>query len=428
MPDESTRLFRDQGFRNLFAATMASAAGASVARIAIPLTAVVALGADEFEVGLVSVFLTLPFLLVGLPAGAWVDRMRRRQVLIFCQGARSLILMSIPVLWWIDFLTIWWLSAAVLLFGICNVFYDVAYQSYLPGLVGRENLVQAHTRTTSVQQVFTLGGPALGGQLAALLTAPVSLVVTSVVLSLSSLFILRIRQVEERRESSGKRDLLGEIREGVLLVRTDRRLRALAESSAWLNLTSYAAYSITVVFLARDIGLSVLSVGIFFSISGIGGVAAAFSFKFLAGKVGHGPLLWLPLFVGAPFGLLLPMAHPGWTVWLAAAASSVVAFTTVIFNIGFMSSCQAVVPDMALGRVNATLRFLTWGVMPLGSLLGGTLADVLGTRQALCAAAAAGLLSFLPTFLSPWRKERSLPEEPTSLGDLLGAGPEPVKE
>ncbi|MFI6340821.1 MFS transporter [Streptomyces sp. NPDC050535] len=415
MPGPSIQLFRDQGFRNLFAATTASAAGVSVARIAVPLTAVVALDATEFEVGLVSVFLTLPFLLVGLPAGAWVDRMQRRQVLMFCQMARSVILLSIPLLWWFDVLNVWWLSAAVLLFGICNVFYDVAYQSYLPGLVGREDLVEANAKITSVQQIFALGGPALGGQLVAILTAPVSFIVTSVGLAFSSLFVFRIRRVEVDRKRSKNGNLLREIREGILLVRAERRLRVLAESSSWLNLTSYATYAITVVFLARDIGLSVFSIGVFFSVAGVGGVVAAFSFKLLVKKVGHGPLLWISLLVGAPFGLVLPIATSGWTVWAAAASSSVVAFATVIFNIGFVSSCQALVSDALLGRVNATMRFLTWGVMPLGSLIGGALAESLGARTALFVTSGAAFLAFLPTLLSPWRKTLSLPTDSAEL-------------
>ncbi|MEU8652145.1 MFS transporter [Streptomyces sp. NPDC048737] len=409
-------LLKDGGFRNLFSATAVSAASVSVARIAIPLVAVLALDVGEFEVGLVSTFLTLPFLLVGLPAGVWVDRLRRRPVLVFSQLARSVILLSIPLSWWFGFLTIWQVYATVLLFGICNVFYDVAYQSYLPTVVGRGRVLEANAKLTGVQQVFAVGGPSLGGQVVALLTAPVSFLVTSVGLAVSTLCITRIRVEERPAARTARSRMLPEVGAGLRLVLRDPRLLAIAGSTAWLNLTSYAVYTVTMLFLARTLELSPTLIGLFLSVSAVGGLLGSFVSKRISEKFGPGPAMWLILLLGSPFALVLPVVGADWVLWVGALANGVVAFMTVVYNVTQVSCTQALTPDGFLGRVNASMRFLTWSVMPLGSMLGGLVSGLLGAREALFVCAAAGCLAFIPIVFSPLRAMRKFP--------LQSAGPE----
>ncbi|MFJ2132456.1 MFS transporter [Streptomyces sp. NPDC087228] len=401
-------LLQNRAFRNLFIATTVSAASVSVARIAIPLSAVLALSASGFEVGLVSAFLTLPFLLVGLPAGVWVDRVRRRSVLIISQLARALVLFSIPLSWWTGTLTIWQLYAAVILFGTCNVFYDVAYHSFLPQVAGREKLLEANSRITGVQQVFEVGGPSFGGQLVALLTAPISFVVTSVGLAISSWCVVRIDVVEEAPAREEKSRMIPEVAAGLRMVRNDSRLLAIAGSSAWLNLTGYAIYTATMLFLARTLELSPGWIGAFFSIGGLGGLLGALAANRLSRALGHGRVMWLILLVGCPFSLLLPMVGSSWTLWLGACTNGVVTLTSVVYNVAQLSFCQAVTPDHLLGRMNATMRFLTWSVMPIGSILGGMVAGWLGPREGLFACAAASCVAFIPLLFSPLRGMRDL--------------------
>ncbi|WP_329082499.1 MFS transporter [Streptosporangium sp. NBC_01469] len=410
-------ILSDQGFRNLFAATATSAASVSVARIAIPLVAVMALNVGEFEVGLVSTFLTLPFLLVGLPAGVWVDRLRRRSILVLCQLGRALILFFIPVAWWMNSLSIWQLYIIVLLFGACNVFFDVAYQSYLPSLIGREKVLEGNAKLTGVQQVFAVGGPSIGGQVVGLLTAPVSFVVTSIGLAISSLCILRIRTVEKEPVRKTESRMLREIRAGLYQVRRNTRLLAIAGSTALLNLTSYAVYTVTMLFLARTLNLSPGLIGLFLSVSGVGGLLGAFVSRRISEKLGAGPAMWLILFLGSPFALALPFAGSGWTLWLAACANGITAFMTVVYNVTQVSCTQVLTPDEFLGRVNATMRFLTWSVMPIGSMLGGAAAGWLGPREALFVCAAASCLAFIPIFVSPLRNMREVRRQTrTALG------------
>ncbi|WP_223660390.1 MFS transporter [Streptomyces angustmyceticus] len=413
-------LFGDQGFRNLFVATAASAASVSIARIAIPLVAVLALDVGEFEVGLVSTFLTLPFLLIGLPAGVWVDRLRRRRILAFCQLARSVILISIPLCWWADLLSIWQLYATVLLFGSCNVFFDVAYQSYLPSLVGRDKVLEGNAKLVGVQQVFAVGGPSLGGQVVALLTAPVSFVVTSVGLAVASISIFRIRTVEKAPVRRPESRMLKDVAAGLRLVWRNARILAIAGSTAWLNVTSYAVYTVTMLFLARTLDLSPALIGLFLSVSGVGGLLGSFFSKRISEKFGPGPAMWLILLIGSPFALVLPFVDSGWSLWVAACANGFTAFMTVVYNVTQVSCTQALTPDEYLGRVNATMRFLTWSVMPAGSMLGGAVAGWLGSREALLVCAAAGCLAFLPILLSPLRGMRKFP----SLSDENDAAPE----
>lgn len=416
----STGIFKDQGFRNLFIATAASAASVSIARLAIPLVAVTALDVGEFEVGLVSTFLTLPFLLIGLPAGVWVDRLRRRNILAFCQLARSAILISIPLFWWVGLLSIWQLYATVLLFGSCNVFFDVAYQSYLPSLIGRDRVLEGNAKLVGVQQVFAVGGPSLGGQVVALLTAPVSFVVTSVGLAVASTSIFRIRTVEKAPVRRPESRMFKEVEYGLRLVWGHARLLAIAGSTAWLNLTSYAVYTVTMLFLARTLELSPALIGLFLSVSGVGGLLGSFFSRRMSEKFGPGPAMWLILLIGSPFALVLAFVDSGWSLWIAACANGVTAFMTVVYNVTQISCVQALAPDEYLGRVNATMRFLTWSAMPAGSALGGAVAGWLGSREALLVCAAAGCVAFFPILLSPLRGMRKFP----SLSDEDDAAPE----
>ncbi|MFD0885534.1 MFS transporter [Streptosporangium algeriense] len=399
----------DADFRGLLYATTSSAAGVAIARIAIPLTVIITLHGGPLEAGITSALLTAPFFLIGLPAGAWVDRLPKRRLLLVCQAGRGAILLTIPVAWWLGILSFWYLYAVVLLFGALNVFYDVAYQSYLPTLVGREKVLDGNSRLESIRQVVALGGPAFGGQLVAALTAPVAFVTTSVGLMFSSLFLSRIKRPETTPVRNPRQNIWAEARDGIVYLWSNAYLRSIAVSTGWLNLTGMAAYTVTMVLLASTLRLSPGAIGLFFSVVGVGGIAAAFTVNRINRFLGAGRSMWLVLLVGSPFALVLPAVDNGWTLWVGAFANAVVAFMTVVYNVTEVSYTQAVTPDGKLGRVNASMRFVTWSMMPLGSLLGGFVADLAGTRAGLLICAVAGCLAFVPVWLSPWRRTRELP-------------------
>ena len=406
-------LLHDHDYRQLFASTTVSQFGVHVTQLAIPLVAIVTLGAGPFEVGLLTALETLPFLLVGLPAGAWVDRMRRRSVLIAGDVGRAVLLLTIPLAWWQDVLTIWQLYAVGFLVGVLTVFFEVAYQSYLPHLVGRDNLVEGNAKLESMRAVAQVGGPALAGQLIRLLTAPVALLVDALAMGASALFVARIRKREPKPERRPDANLLREIGEGLRFMLGHRLLRAIAACTGSFNLFAGAYGAMLIIFLQRVVGADAGEIGLVFTITGSGGLLGAFLARRFAAWVGQGPAIWLSVAVSAPFGLLMPLvAAPGWRLWVAAAGGFVVSVGVVVYNVTQVSFRQGLTPDHLLGRMNATMRFLVWGTMPLGGLLGGVLGEWLDVRSALLIGALGTCVAFLPVFLSPLRSMRTLPTQP----------------
>lgn len=195
-------LLRDAEFRKLYASVLINAVGNQVSRLVLPLVAVILLGADELEIGVLTASTEVALLVIGLPAGAWIDQVRRRKVLITAEMVRGLVLITIPVAWWLRLLTIEQLFAVAFLIGACSAFYEGASQSYLPSLVGRANLVEANARIEGIRQVLGVVGPAGGGQLAAVLGAPIALLATVGGTTASSALIARIRKVEPRRKGT----------------------------------------------------------------------------------------------------------------------------------------------------------------------------------------------------------------------------------
>jgi MFS family permease len=405
-------LLRDHDFRGLFASTSVSQFGQQITLLALPLVAVLALDASEFEVGLLFSLTTSAFLLVGLPAGAWVDRLRRRRVLVVADVARAALLASVPVAWWVGMLTLWQLYLVALVSGVFTVFFDVAYQSYLPHLIGRDNLVEGNSKLEGVRAVSQVAGPGLAGQLIQALTAPVALLLDAVAMALSAIFVVRIRKREAKPERRPDAHLLREIGEGLRFVLGHRLLRAIAACTATANLWLAAFAAMTVFFLARELNLGEGTIGLVFMFGGAGGVAGFLIVRRVVSWLGQGPAIWMAVAFTTPFGLLMPVARPGILLWLAAAGQFMVAVGIVVYNVTQVSFRQGLTPDHLLGRMNATMRFLVWGTMPLGGLVGGGLGLWVGARGALAVAAAGSVVAVLPVLLSPLRTMRELPEEP----------------
>jgi predicted MFS family arabinose efflux permease len=415
-------LLRDHDFRGLFASTTVSQFGQQVTVLALPLVAVLALDVNEFQIGLLFTFTTAAFLLVGLPAGAWVDRMRRRQVLIVADLARAALLVTIPVAWWLDLLTLTQLYLVALVSGVFTVFFDVAYQSYLPHLIGRDKLVEGNTKLEGVRAVSDVAGPGVAGQLIQALTAPVALLVDAITMALSAIFVARIRKREDKPERKPDANLRREIAEGLRFVLGHRLLRPIAICTASANFCLAAYAAMEILFMVRVLGLSEGAIGLVFVFVGAGGVIGFMLVSRTVAWLGQGPAIWISVAVTMPFGLLLPLAQPGPTVWLGAFGLLVVAAGSIIYNVIQVSFRQGLTPDHLLGRMNATMRFLVWGTMPLGGLAGGVLGQVYGARMALIVLAAASTLTFLPVFLSPLRRMRELPQQPE--GPEGSEGPE----
>ncbi|MDX6222212.1 MAG: hypothetical protein QOD91_1266 [Frankiales bacterium] len=402
-------LWHHLDFRRLWIGETVSQLGTTVSQLALPLVAILAVRASTFEVGLLGAFQTVAFLLVALPAGAWVDRMHFRSVLIVNDLIRAVALGSVPVAQLLGWLTMGQLYVVALVTGISTVFFDVAYQSYLPELIDRDLLVEGNANLQASESVSQIAGPSLGGVLIQVLTAPYAVLVDAASFLWSAAWVAAIRARAEKPLRSKETDLRREIGEGVRFVLGNPLLRAIALCTGTSNLFSSIAEAVIYVLLARQLHLSAGWIGLISSTSAVGGLIGARMAARVTARLGQGPAIWMSVLVIAPTGFVAPFVHRGWSLVALAAAQVLMWAGVVVYNITQVSFRQGLCPPALLGRMNATMRFLVWGTLPLGAVIGGLLGSTIGVRPTLFVAAAGGALSFLPVFLSPLRRMRALP-------------------
>ncbi|MFJ1764144.1 MFS transporter [Amycolatopsis sp. NPDC088138] len=402
-------LFFHADFRRLWAGDTASQLGSSVGNTAIPLLAAVTLAATPFEMGLLTAAETLAFLLIGLPAGVWVDRLRRRRIMLAADFTRFALLLSVPLAWWAGVLTLAQLLVVVLLVGIATLFFDISYQSYLPSLVGREHLLEGNAKLQSVQSVAQIAGPSGAGVLVQLVTAANTVLITGLGYLTSALCLLRIRAVEPEPERGGHAPLLQQVGEGLRFVFADKPLRAIVACTAIANLFDAAFTAVRVLFLTRTLGLTPAVVGLVLGVGGAGGILGALCSGAITRRIGQSRAIWLVPLLTMPAYLLVPLAAPGWRLVLAGSGLAVMAFGIIIYNVAAVSYRQAICPDRLLGRMNASVRFVVWGTIPLGGLLGGALGEWLGLRTAVWVAVGGTISAVLWVVFSPLRHMRDLP-------------------
>ncbi|GGL25890.1 MFS transporter [Planomonospora parontospora] len=405
----SPSLFRHRNFMLLFGADVISQVGTQISLLALPLVAVVALDASPFETGLLVAAETAAFLLVGLPAGVWVDRMPRRRILVAADVARAVLLGSVPLAWWLGVLTLPQLYGVALGTGLATVFFDIAYQSYLPSLVERDRLVDGNAKLEIVRSAAGVAGPGAGGWLIQVLTAPVAVLADAVSFLGSALLLGRIDAAERVPERAERRGLAREIGEGLRYVAGHPILRMITAATATANFAGGILTAVSMIFLVRVIGLSEAGIGLLFSVTAAGGLAGVALVGPLSRRIGSARVIWLSPLVFYPFMLLVPLAEPGWKLGLYAVGMFMDSIGIIVYNVGQVSFRQAVTPEHLLGRMNATIRFTVWGVLPLGGLAGGVLGEIAGVRAALWVSVVLGLLSAVPLLLSPLRRMRDLP-------------------
>ncbi|HEY1639983.1 MAG TPA: MFS transporter [Streptosporangiaceae bacterium] len=402
-------LWHHPGFRRLWIGESVSQLGSTVSQLALPLVAILVVHATTFQVGLLTAFETAAFLVIGLPAGAWVERMRLRSVLIVNDLIRAAALGSIPLVSFLGVLTIGQLYAVALLAGASTVFFDVAYMSCLPGLVGREHLVEGNARLQGSESVSQIAGPGLGGLLVQLLTAPYAVLADALSFVWSAAWVAAIPARPPRPARAPGAHLGREIAEGLRFVTGSPVLRAIAACTGLCNLFSSMTVAVLYVLLARDLHVPAGIIGLITSTAAVGGLIGSLIASRVAAWLGQGPAIWIAAAAIGPGAFAAPFARRDWTLALLAAAQVVVWIAIVVYNITQVSFRQGLTPPELLGRMNATMRFLVWGTMPLGGVLGGALGSALGVRATLLIAAAGQTLSFLPVFWSPLRRMRDLP-------------------
>jgi predicted MFS family arabinose efflux permease len=401
-------LWRNRNFLLLWSGETVSQVGTMVSDLAIPLIAATALGATPLQMGVLAAAERAAFLLVGLPAGALLDRVRRIPVMVFADLVRVLLLGSIPVAAWFGVLTYAQLLAVALLGGLATVFFDVGYQSVLPTLVKRGQLVEGNTKLESTRAASQVGGPALGGGLVQLGGAANAVLIDALSYLVSAVALARIRTVEPRPEPTGRR-LRTEMVEGLRYVLGHPLLRPIALCAGTANLFGGMLNAVGTLFLVRELATPAGMIGLLYAAGGAGGVLGAVTASFWTRHFGQGRVLVGALLVTAPLMLFIPLSEPGPLLSCYAVGLLAFSYGGVVYNVAQVSFRQAVCPNGLLGRMNASIRFLVWGTIPLGALLGGMLGEVLGLRLTLLVAVIGNALAPGWLLASPLRRLRDLP-------------------
>jgi MFS family permease len=399
VPGGSTSLRAHRDFRLLLLGQTTSQLGTQATGVAIPLLAVLTLEATPVEVGLLAASSTLAFALVGLPAGAWLDRLHRRPVLVASDLARAVLLATIPVAAALGVLTIAQLVVVSFLTGLARVFFDVGYQSYVPAVIGKDRVLAGNSAMETVRASGQVVGPGLGGWLVALVGAANVVAVQAVTFAVSALSLLAIRTREAPLVAPAHRpSLRRQVGTGLAFVGRTPVLRALAVTSAASNVAFAIASAASVIFMSRTLGLSPTMIGLVVAAGSVSVMLGAALTPRLSARVGTARVIWLSLAVTGPLALLTPLVQPGSGAWVAVLVLSIAAgeLGQIVYAITGVTLRQRLCPDHLLGRVNATMRFLIMGAFPLGALLGGVLGELAGVRAALWVSGLILVLAPLP--------------------------------
>src|ERR1700694_1265050 len=412
------KLWSHGDFARFWAGQAISQFGTQVTVLAFPTIAILVLHATAFEVGLLGALEFLAFPVLGLFAGVTADRVRRRPILIGADLGRAAALASIPVAAYVGILTIYQMYAVALLVGVFTVFFDVSYQSYLPALIERKDLVEGNSKLEVSRSTAQVAGPGLAGFLIQFAGGAAAIIVDAVSYVGSALLIWLVRKPEPRPSPSpadgAPTSIFAELREGLQVVFGNPLLRRLVGCTATSNLGSNILFAVALIFFYRRLQLSPVQVGIVFSVGSIGGLVGAAVSATIARRLKVGPtiiascLLSSLYFAGLPAALLLP------PVPVLTLAFILGTLGTTVYNVTQVSLRQAITPDRVQGRMNATVRTVVWGTIPLGAVLGGILGTTIGVLPTVYISGAVSLAAVLWVLGKPVRglRDQPAPVEP----------------
>ncbi|MEW5990224.1 MAG: MFS transporter [Chloroflexota bacterium] len=413
---EPASLWRDGAFVRLWAAASISYVGSFVTRTALPLAAIYALGAGPLEIAALRSFELLGWLLVGLVAGAWVDRLRRRPVMVAADLGRAVLLGTIPLAALGGVLGLPQLIAVAFLAAMLSTFFNSASTAYLPTIVARARLVAANSALSASTSVAEFSGFAISGFLIQVLTAPVAIAVDAVSFVVSAVFLGSIRRAEPPPPPAADRNpVLHEIREGIRIVAREPILRALALAHAGTHVLWGVFGATYLVFVTEEIGLGPAAIGIVAALGGIGSFVGAAIAGPLARRLGLGPTMVIGLAGMAIGNTLIPLAPSGAIVVGAAfliGQQLIGDSLATVYDVLEQSLTQSIVHDRVLGRVNATIEFVTTLLALAGSIVGGVVGELFGLRVAFAVGIAGAVAAVVVVWLSPVRRLRMMPVGP----------------
>ncbi|GAA1987596.1 MFS transporter [Kitasatospora viridis] len=405
-------LWAQADYRRLWIGETTSGLGTAVGNVALALVAVVTLKASPLAVGLLTASAWVPWLFLGLPAGAWVDRWPRLRVMLVCDLLLLLLFGSVPVAGWFGALTMTQLVLVALLAGAVKVFFSTAYGAVLPSLVAKEDLLEANVKLGSGESAVDIAGPGAAGLLAQLFGAASGLLADAVSYLVSAVCVMRIGLVEQPPPAEQRRSILKEIGEGVRFLAGDPYLRTLACFGAVGNLGLNGIQAVQTIFLVRSVGIGSGEVGLVFAVVSVGGLAGAALAGRVARRLGSARGLLLCELVVAPFIFLLPLAGNQLPLAVSAVAWSVAVCGVVAGNVLAGSFYQSYCPPAMIGRIRSSASTVNYSAIPIGALLGGWLGEVLGPRTTIWIMASVLLSAGLVLLLSPLRGLRDFPARP----------------
>ncbi len=410
-PDD---LWRDPTYLRLWSSILTASFANQVMLLALPLTAAVLLQATPLQMGLLTAIELAPFILLSLPSGVWLDRVRKLPVYIVGETLIAFAAASVPLAWWLGWLNMSWLYVVGFLIGAVHTVAGTAAQIVLTQVVARDRLVEAHAKNALASSGAEVAGPGFAGLLIKLLGAPLALLFNAVLLLISALILRRVK-VYERRDPRPEGDNLAQfwrdLMAGLRFVTGHKLLLTLAVLMGVWQMAHYAAMVVQILFATRTLGLSEQAVGLCYMGMGAGTIAGSVFGRRVSARIGPGPCLVVGYAIcGAGWGLLALAPANAWGV--AAFALMMMMFSTgaVFIFINFLALRQAVTPQRLLGRMTSTMRWLTLLAAGPGALLGGWLGEHVGLRSALAfAAVTSALLIIIAWRLPVIRDLRELP-------------------
>ncbi len=416
-------LLRSRNFALLFAGESISDLGSAVTVVAFPLVAIAVLHASAFQVGLIAAATNAAWLFVALPAGAVVDRIHRRPVLIATDLGRAAVLCSVPLAYAGGVLTVGQLIAVAFGISVGTVIFDTAYPAFLPSVVPAHRLVEGNGILEASTNSAFVAGPSLGGVLVQVIGAPVTLLadVGSYLVSAVAVSAIRVTEPDRARHSRG--GLLREIGDGLRYVRRHPLIKVLIVAVTVANFTFGIYTAVVVVFLARQLAVAPGLIGLLFAAGAIGGIAGALSAGPLAGRIGDARVLWLSATVNVPAILTLTLSGGGAALVWFVAGLLVLNAGIALFNVNVRAAIQRSTPAEMLGRTTASIRVFSRGALPVGSLAGGAIAGVSSPRAALVVMLALYVIVPVRLYVSAIGRVRSITELGMADGDAAAVPP-----
>jgi MFS family permease len=418
-------LWRWPDFLRLWSAGAVSQVGDAITRLALPLVAIISLGASPLGVAALGAAQFAPFLLVGLPVGAFVDRLvRKRPVMVLTDIGRALTMASIPLAYIADRLTLPHLIAVAFIHGCLSAVFDVAASTYLPTLVARPNLVDANGKVELARSGAQIAGPGAAGLLVDLLTAPIALAADAISFVASALLLSRIRQREpaDRETDRSRSTFVREIIEGTSYVLREPRVRAVALTALLANLFRSVLLAVLLIYLVREARAPAAAIGVALAIGNVGFVVGALVAAPLSRRLGVGPTMQAAVALFGPAALIIAIAPPGLAVYAVGAMVLLDTFGIGVHSVNQVSLRQAITPEHLRGRMSATVRFLILGAIPLGTMIGGVLGSALGLRTAIWVAVCGLFTAALPYAFSSVHRLISMPSVALVPGGVPGTG------